>query len=174
MHPCREGLKVLCYGLEGMDAKVLRAGSATRNHLKRPESGGQDRLKPEIEIKKKKPIRSHQSSLKFQVMDDYTQVYTDGSCLNNGKEGARAGVGVWWGKGHTFNLSQRVVGHRQTNNVVEIQAASLAIRQAMRAKINKLEVNTHSQMLINCAQSMIKWNKNGWKTVTGQDEKNKE
>lgn len=24
-------------------------------------------------------------------------VYTDGSCTNNGGEGAKAGIGVWWG-----------------------------------------------------------------------------
>ena len=29
--------------------------------------------------------------------EGFTEVYTDGACPNNGKGGARAGVGVWWG-----------------------------------------------------------------------------
>ena len=27
-------------------------------------------------------------------------VYTDGSCYNNGRQGASAGIGVYWGPGH--------------------------------------------------------------------------
>ena len=29
--------------------------------------------------------------------DDPVSVYTDGCCHNNGKNGARAGIGVYWG-----------------------------------------------------------------------------
>jgi len=172
----QEKIKVLCNTLEEMDATILRASSKTRNNSKRPGSGGEDRLKPDFEIKKIKPAdrtSESESSLKFKIVDDFTQVYTDGSCLNNGKEDARAGVGIWWGQDHAMNLSQRVVGKRQTSNGAEIQAASLAIRQAMGAEISRLEVNTDSQYSINCAQSMQKWKKNGWRTTTGQDVKNK-
>lgn len=30
----------------------------------------------------------------------YVQVYTDGSCVNNGKRGAKAGLGVYFGEDH--------------------------------------------------------------------------
>ena len=42
--------------------------------------------------------------------DGYTEVYTDGACPNNGRGGARAGVGVYWGDHHPLNYSSRVEG----------------------------------------------------------------
>jgi hypothetical protein len=34
--------------------------------------------------------------------DGYVIVYTDGSCLGNGKYYARGGIGVWFGHGHEW------------------------------------------------------------------------
>ena len=67
-------------------------------------------------------------------LDGWVQVYTDGACLDNGTEAARAGVGVWWGPGH------------RTNNVAEIQAICLAITQAVHTNIRKLQINTDSRL----------------------------
>merc|ERR1719427_708509 len=169
----QERINVLCNGLVEVDAAVLGASSATGNGMKR--AGGLDSFKPEIEPKKMKPDPVFGAGLKFTVEDGFTQVFTDGACPNNGKGGARAGVGVWWGDGHKMNLAQRVHGDRQTNNVAEIQAATMSISQAMGAGITKLQVNTDSQFLINCVtQWMKRWKSNGWKTATGHDVKNKE
>jgi len=171
----QERINVLCNGLVEVDAAVLGASSATGNGMKRERAGGFDSYKPEIEPKKMKPDPVFGAGLKFTVEDGFTQVYTDGACPNNGKGGARAGIGVWWGEGHELNLAQRVAGDRQTNNVAEIQAATMAISQAMGVEISRLQVNTDSQFLINCVtQWMKKWKTNGWKTATGQDVKNKE
>ena len=49
------------------------------------------------------------SSIKTEAVDyasfsvdknEYVQVYTDGTCLNNGKKEARAGIGIWFGDSH--------------------------------------------------------------------------
>jgi ribonuclease HI len=48
-------------------------------------------------------------------------VYTDGACLGNGRSGARAGLGVYFGEGDVRNVSEVVVG-KQTNNVAEVSA----------------------------------------------------
>lgn len=32
--------------------------------------------------------------------DDYVLVYTDGACISNGTENAKAGIGIWFGDGH--------------------------------------------------------------------------
>ena len=48
-------------------------------------------------------------------------VYTDGACSQNGKEGACAGIGVYFGEGDARNISRRVQG-KQTNNVAELMA----------------------------------------------------
>ena len=57
---------------------------------------------------------------KDDIVVDY-YVYTDGACSNNGKEGASAGIGVYFGEGDPRNISRRVEG-KQTNNVAELMA----------------------------------------------------
>jgi ribonuclease HI len=57
---------------------------------------------------------------KDDIVVDY-YVYTDGACSNNGKEGASAGIGVYFGDGDPRNISRRVEG-KQTNNVAELMA----------------------------------------------------
>lgn len=50
-------------------------------------------------------------------------VYTDGSSLGNGKHGAAAGLGVFWGgtgAAYTHNIAERVPGPMQTNNRGEL------------------------------------------------------
>ena len=47
-------------------------------------------------------------------------VYSDGSCLNNGKKSARAGVGVYFGPDDPRNVSEPLEG-AQTNQRAEIQ-----------------------------------------------------
>lgn len=117
----------------------------------------------------------HVDDLGFTINEDgYTEVYTDGACPNNGRDGAKAGVGVWWGDLHEMNLSQSVVGDRHTNNVAEIQAAGLAISQARGAGITRLLVVTDSQFLVNCVEKWMEgWSRNGWRTSTGEEVKNR-
>lgn len=85
--------------------------------------------------------------------DGFVEVYTDGACSANGRQGARAGLGVYWGDGHSLNISAPVSG-RATNNCGEIQAATQAIKQALDNGVMKLAINTDSQFLIN---SVTKW-----------------
>ena len=85
------------------------------------------------------------------------------------------GIGVWWNHGHSLNISKRVVGQKQTNNVAEIQAISMALTQAITAGVPKLQVNTDSQFVINSVTQWIPgWKKKGWKTASGQEVKNKD
>ena len=57
---------------------------------------------------------------------DPLTVYTDGSCIHNGKKNARAGIGVYFGKGDIRNVSRRIEG-KQTNNRAELFAIIKAI-----------------------------------------------
>ena len=54
-------------------------------------------------------------------------IYTDGACQGNGKEGARAGVGVYYGKNDPRNISTFLEGERQTNQRAELTAIKLAL-----------------------------------------------
>lgn len=109
----------------------------------------------------------------FEMKDDYVVVYTDGACTNNGKLTAKAGIGVWFGPHHPLNFSKPVDG-KPTNNVAEIQACIAAVQLAIQNDIKKLCIKTDSQLVINSITNWIKkWKKNNWKSVNGNDVKNK-
>lgn len=36
----------------------------------------------------------------FQIENGYVTVYVDGACENNGRQNAKAGIGVWFGEDH--------------------------------------------------------------------------
>ncbi|KAF5383608.1 hypothetical protein D9615_003499 [Tricholomella constricta] len=75
------------------------------------------------------------------------QVYTDGSCLNNGKHNAAAGSGTFWGLHSHKNQALRVPGPGpQTNNRGEIFAVILALLEADPRK--SLRVTTDSELVI--------------------------
>lgn len=78
-------------------------------------------------------------------------VYTDGSCTNNGKENAMAGIGIYFGKDDTRNVSKRVLG-KQTNNTAEL-GAFLEVYEILKEYINsgrKLTVFSDSTYAIRC------------------------
>lgn len=106
--------------------------------------------------------------------DEYVVVYTDGACSNNGKYGAKAGIGVWFNTDHELNVAEPVRGYA-TNNNAEIQAATKAITLAYVAGVKKLDIHTDSQFMIKCITSWInKWKRNNWVLSTGGPVKNKD
>ena len=74
----------------------------------------------------------------FTEVDGLVLVFTDGYCHNNGRDNARAGIGVWWESRHPANISQPLQGDHQTTNVAELEAVKLAINQAFEANIKRL------------------------------------
>ena len=59
-----------------------------------------------------------------------------------------------------------MAGDKQTNNVAEIQAATLALTQALTAGRQRVEVKTDSEFVINCITKWVaNWKRNGWKTA---------
>ena len=52
-------------------------------------------------------------------------VYTDGSCINNGKPNAMSGIGIYFGENDPRNTSKRING-KQTNNTAELSAIIVA------------------------------------------------
>ncbi|XP_063186496.1 ribonuclease H1 isoform X1 [Chroicocephalus ridibundus] len=111
---------------------------------------------------------------KFSYMGDFAVVYTDGCCSGNGRNRARAGIGVYWGPGHPLNISERLPG-RQTNQRAEIHAACKAIEQAKSQNIKKLIIYTDSKFTINGITSWVdNWKTNGWRTSSGGSVINKE
>ena len=64
-------------------------------------------------------------------------VYTDGACKNNGIENSQSGIGIYFGENDERNLSEKVEGNKQTNNVAEL----LAINKAFYIIENDLKEN---------------------------------
>lgn len=81
-------------------------------------------------------------------------VYTDGSCINNGKENAMAGIGIYFGDDDPRNVSRRVVG-KQSNNTAEL-GALIEVHEILKEEIARGELVTvvsDSQYSVRCATS---------------------
>jgi ribonuclease HI len=100
------------------------------------------------------------------------RVYTDGSCLGNGTPGSAGGWGVFVDRGsESFEFS----GWEKdtTNNRMEILAVIKAL-ELITVQV-PLEIYTDSQYVKNGITQWINgWKKNGWKTASKTDVKNKD
>jgi ribonuclease HI len=93
-------------------------------------------------------------------------VYTDGACSKNGKRGAAAGYGVFFGPGDPRNESRAVDGAAQTNNAAELLAVLRAV-EILRPELaqgKKCAVFTDSAYAMHCCGNYgVKCAKKGWK-----------
>jgi len=97
-------------------------------------------------------------------MIDY-YVYTDGACSNNGKENAKAGIGIYFQDNDSRNVYKRITG-KQTNNRAELLAiiVSYFIIEKDIEKGLSIVIVTDSEYAIRCFTTYgEKCNKQGWK-----------
>lgn len=139
--------------MDDIEKRVNQYGQGVDKIIKKNTSKSSGRQTILIEPPQPKRRRSANNNAFLEDSDGYVQVYTDGACSSNGRQGARAGIGVYWGDGHSLNTAEPVSG-RATNNCGEIQAATHAVKQALQNGVTKLVINTDSQFLIN---SVTKW-----------------
>lgn len=100
----------------------------------------------------------------------WLRVFTDGACTGNGTTGARAGIGVFFGKKDPRNISERLRG-QQTNNRAELTAICRAI-EAVGPDAN-VTVMSDSMLCINTVTKWMKgWKKRGWRKADGKPVKN--
>ncbi|TFK83414.1 hypothetical protein K466DRAFT_440347, partial [Polyporus arcularius HHB13444] len=71
---------------------------------------------------------SRRGPRRFGLTDTDIEVYTDGSCIDNGLPDAKAGSGVWFATDDSRNIAERVPGDVQSNQTAEIFAVTLAAR----------------------------------------------
>ncbi|CAE6524565.1 unnamed protein product [Rhizoctonia solani] len=86
-------------------------------------------------------------------------VWTDGSCLGNGKQGATAAYAVYFGQGDPRNEAKRVAG-QQTNNTGEILAVIRAL-EIVDEGVKQLTIYTDSKYTIECLDWLPGWRKRG-------------
>lgn len=102
-----------------------------------------------------------------------TVVYTDGACTDNGKEGARAGIGVWFADGDPRNVSEALDGPTQTNNRAELTAALRAIALCPRG--TRMQVRTDSRyVLLGVQGGAAAWERKRWRTSTNRPVANRD
>jgi ribonuclease HI len=94
-------------------------------------------------------------------MDEEITVYTDGSCLNNGKQNAKCGSGVWLEEGSQHNRALRIPGPNQSNQVGEIAAVVAALEKL--PNYTPLIIKTDSRYMIDgLTIHLKKWEDRGW------------
>lgn len=95
------------------------------------------------------------------------EIYTDGSCLGN------PGRGGWAAISKDFKLCGSQPN--TTNNVMEMTAIIKALEQCVWMEENNVRIITDSNYVKQGISTWIhNWKKNGWKTSSGGDVKNKE
>lgn len=103
-------------------------------------------------------------------------VYTDGSCLNNGKPNACAGIGIFFGVNDNRNLSLKLEGE-VSNNISELTAI-LTVFQILKQEIKAnqiINIYSDSEYSINSITIWAhNWSKNNWKKQDNNDIKNVE
>lgn len=68
-------------------------------------------------------------------------VYTDGSCSDNGLVNARAGIGIWFGDNDKRNLSLELKGNNLTNNIAELTAILYVFKLLKKEIKNNESIN---------------------------------
>ena len=86
-------------------------------------------------------LRSHQ----FRENAPYPKItiYTDGACLNNGKENAACGGGIWISPENPLNKLIRVPGQVQSNQIGEIAAIIIAMEAVPIFQPLEIVVDAH-------------------------------
>ncbi len=89
------------------------------------------------------------------------EIYTDGSCENNGGDNARAACGVWFGPADNRNFGARLPGALQSNQAAEVYAAELALKRSLDSC--PLHIVSDSRFLIEgLTVHLPKWEERGW------------
>jgi ribonuclease HI len=105
--------------------------------------------------------------------EDVIQIYTDGSSRANGRRGARAGYGVYFGDGDARNISERLEGEPQTNQRAELMAILAAMEAVPLAQA--IQIISDSQYSIKCVTEWgPSWKRKNWVTANNTEVKNQD
>jgi ribonuclease HI len=95
-------------------------------------------------------------------------IFTDGSCINNGKKNSKGGIGVFFGDNDDRNVSRELTCDKITNQVAELTAISVAL-DIVKDSNDIVYIYSDSSYCINIFVNWIKsWEKNNWKKKDGE------
>jgi ribonuclease HI len=84
--------------------------------------------------------------------NEILKVYTDGSCINNGKKCSKGGIGIYFGDGDSRNVSKKLECDKVTNNVAELSALNEAL-DILEECDSDIIIYTDSKYVILCCTS---------------------
>ena len=122
-----------------------------------------------------KPVIAKPETAYIQHESDVIYMYTDGSCIHNGKKNAYGGIGVYFGENDTRNISLPF-NNKPTNQRAELYAVIKGLK-TIQADLHAktVYVYTDSDYLIKCMTNYVKtWVKNDWHKKDGTIIANKE
>jgi len=107
------------------------------------------------------------------------EVFTDGACTRNGKDGACASYAYWLPEHPSLSKADRVPnGHPQTNNRGELLAILESVKRVSEhfpPNDTELQIYTDSTYSKNCLTIWIPgWIQRGWKTSENKDVANRD
>ena len=98
------------------------------------------------------------------IPDEAITVYTDRSCINNGKENAQCGSGIWFDEGSEHNYALRIPGPEQSNQIGEIAAVITALEKV--PNYIPLTIKSDSKYVIEgLTRHLTDWEDQGWINV---------
>jgi ribonuclease HI len=115
-----------------------------------------------------KKFDNYDEALLFIENFNNLYIYTDGACINNGSNNAKAGIGIYFYKDNPLNVSKELIQsdfeYKLTNNVAELQAAIEAIEMIKDNPIKNKIIVSDSTYMIKCATDYgKKLEDNNWK-----------
>ena len=97
----------------------------------------------------------------IDLTEEEISVFTDGSCINNGKKNARCGSGVWIEENHPMNIALKVPGNNHSNQIGELAAVIAAVQTL--PNYCKLTIITDSRYVIDgLTENLPIWEDRGW------------
>ena len=101
------------------------------------------------------------------IPDEEITVYTDGSCLNNGKVNAQCGSGIWFEEGSEHNRAIRVPGPDQSNQIGELAAIIIALE--IVPNFIPLTIKTDSRYAMDGLTTHLpSWENQGWINIANK------
>lgn len=106
--------------------------------------------------------------------EDHQVVSTDGVCSRNGRLGACAGIGVFFGPSDPRNVSEPLDDDDcHTTQRAELYALGKALELLLAAAPRHTSVFSDSEYAINCITRWASnWQKRGWRKADGDQVKN--
>ena len=115
-------------------------------------------------------VKSQKSNDKLISDSDRIIVYTDGSCFNNGRKGALAGIGAYFPSNIKYNISEPLSG-KQTNQCAELTAILTTLKKIASTpelSTKKVLIKTDSEYSINVITKWIpSWRAKNWSKKNG-------